>query len=97
MGVLRYGERMNWLCKEIQMEQDPDRFSRLVLELDALLGERQNALVCVSLNEQSRDQIIVFAVLGLKSLGRGFSGRVGAGSNSRAHRSFPRQAHHSSR
>jgi len=45
-------ERMNWLCKEIQMEQDPDRFSRLVLELDALLGEKQSALVCVSLNEQ---------------------------------------------
>ena len=34
-------ERMNWLCKEIQTEKDPDRFSKLVHEVDALFEEKE--------------------------------------------------------
>jgi len=37
-------ELTNWLCKQIQEEQDPKRFSELVCQLDALLANRDTAL-----------------------------------------------------
>ena len=37
-------ELTNWLCKEIQEEQDPKRFSELVWQLDALLAKKNAAL-----------------------------------------------------
>jgi hypothetical protein len=37
-------ELTNWLCKQIQEEQDPKKFSELVWQLDALLATRDNPL-----------------------------------------------------
>jgi hypothetical protein len=37
-------ELTNWLCKEIQEEQDPKRFGELVWQLDALLAKSDNPL-----------------------------------------------------
>jgi hypothetical protein len=37
-------ELTKWLCREIQEEQDPKRFSELVWQLDALLAKRDNPL-----------------------------------------------------
>ena len=37
-------ELTNWLCKEIQEEQDPKRFSELIWQLDALLATKETAL-----------------------------------------------------
>ena len=37
-------ELTNWLCEEIQEEQDPKRFSELVWQLDALLATNDTAL-----------------------------------------------------
>jgi hypothetical protein len=37
-------ELTNWLCKQIQEEQDPKRFSELVWQLDTLLETRDNPL-----------------------------------------------------
>jgi hypothetical protein len=38
-------ERMNQLCRQIQDEQDPDEFSALVAELEALLAENDRRLI----------------------------------------------------
>lgn len=38
MTTMEYA-RMNWLCKQIQEEKDPKKFSKLVLELNDLLGK----------------------------------------------------------
>jgi hypothetical protein len=37
-------ELTNWLCTQIQEEQDPKRFSELVWQLDALLAMKDTAL-----------------------------------------------------
>jgi hypothetical protein len=37
-------ERMKKLCKQIETEQDPDKFSQLVLELDELLARKNKRL-----------------------------------------------------
>ena len=37
-------ELTKWLCKQIQEEQDPKRFSELVWQLDALLAKKDAAL-----------------------------------------------------
>jgi len=37
-------ELTKWLCKQIQEEQDPKRFSELVWQLDALLAKKGAAL-----------------------------------------------------
>jgi hypothetical protein len=37
-------ELRNWLCKQIQEEQDPKRFSELVWQLDALLAKKDTVL-----------------------------------------------------
>ena len=37
-------ERMNWLCKHIQEEQDQQKFSELVSELNKLLEVKEHGL-----------------------------------------------------
>ena len=37
-------ERLDWLCKQIQVEQDQKKFSELCNELNELLEEKQNRL-----------------------------------------------------
>jgi hypothetical protein len=37
-------ELTNWLCKQIQEEQDPKKFSELVWQLDGLLATRDNPI-----------------------------------------------------
>ena len=37
-------ERMKKLCKQIETEQNPDKFSQLVLELDELLARKNKRL-----------------------------------------------------
>ena len=37
-------EKMNELCKSIQQEQDPDKFSRLIEQLNALVESKEDRL-----------------------------------------------------
>jgi hypothetical protein len=37
-------EWMNWLCKQIQVERDPKRFAKLIVELNELLGAREGRI-----------------------------------------------------
>ena len=37
-------ERMNWLCKQIQEERDPNRFGQLIIELNELLAEKESRI-----------------------------------------------------
>ena len=37
-------ERMNWLCKRIQEEQDQQRFNELVVELNTVLERKERRL-----------------------------------------------------
>lgn len=43
-------ELTNWLCQQIQEEQDPKRFTELVWQLDSLLSMRDNPLQCCKAN-----------------------------------------------
>ena len=38
-------ERMNWLCKQIQDERDPNRFGQVIAELNELLAAKEEALL----------------------------------------------------
>ena len=44
-------ERMNWLCKQIQDERDPNRFGQLITELNELLAAKEGRIT--SFPEQS--------------------------------------------
>jgi hypothetical protein len=37
-------QRMNWLCQRIQEEQDRDRFTELIAELNELLARQEERL-----------------------------------------------------
>lgn len=37
-------ERMMWLCKRIQEEKDPRKFSELLLQLDELLAAKKERI-----------------------------------------------------
>jgi len=37
-------ERMNWLCKQIQEERDPNGFGQLIIELNELLAEKESRI-----------------------------------------------------
>ncbi|HTU42780.1 MAG TPA: hypothetical protein VMF10_13805 [Candidatus Aquilonibacter sp.] len=37
-------QRMNWLCQRIQEEQDHNRFSELIAELNELLARQEERL-----------------------------------------------------
>jgi len=43
-------ERMNWLCKQIQDERDPNRFGQVIAELNELLAAKESRFT--SLPEQ---------------------------------------------
>jgi hypothetical protein len=63
-------ELTNWLCRQIQEEQDPKRFSELVWQLDALLAMNHNALHD---SGQGHDQILIEAIEVLVTLDQEFS------------------------
>ena len=42
--TLEERERMNWLCQQIEVEQDHDKFTQLVSELNELLDEKERRL-----------------------------------------------------
>jgi len=43
-------ERMNWLCKQIQNERNPNRFGQVIAELNELLAAKESRFT--SLPEQ---------------------------------------------
>lgn len=46
-------ELTNWLCRQIQEEQDPKRFSYLVWQLDALLATKDKGVQTACTPNQS--------------------------------------------
>ena len=38
-------ERMEWLCKQIQVEQDSSKFTKLITELNQLLQRKEHRLI----------------------------------------------------